>query len=293
MEKAVHFSCVNKFVFGILHIPKNGGASRRKKGMIFLNAGWRPRIGPSRQYVKYAREFCKAGYYVLRFDIPGLGDSEGQLVLTTDMRSLIENIESTKHAIDFLNAETGITSFKLFGLCGGAYNAILTGAVDPRVEALVLLSLPVEQLGDISEKTFLLIVMRNYMRKLFRWRAWVRLFLLRSNYRAIWKALCQIGRYGKRGSTLDFALWQSFHTFTSTGKKILFIYGNRDPFYQAFEVGFGKRLSSLPQSRQSCYSVHVIDKADHIFSKMQWQKEIIQKSLAWFQDTDIEACPEK
>jgi pimeloyl-ACP methyl ester carboxylesterase len=149
MEKPVCFKVGNDVLFGILHIPQGLPHSEKPLGVLFITAGLRYRIGPYRQYVRFARRFCQAGFYVLRFDAPGIGDSEGHFKDLLQYRQhIVENPEITNNIIDFFMAVAGVDRVGLFGLCGGAYDALLTGAANPRVECLVLLSLPVELLDD-------------------------------------------------------------------------------------------------------------------------------------------------
>lgn len=285
MERPVCFSCGKDVAYGILHIPEEQAVMTQRKGILFLNAGLRYRIGPSRQYVRYARKLCQDGFAVLLFDVPGIGDSGGVLKEVTDYRPLVaENTDSTKSAIDFFIAETGIKRVGLLGLCGGAHNAILSGALDPRVDAIVLLSLPVEQLGDVSSAVFFRVILHDYFRKVLQWRSWLNLILLRSNFRWMFKALGQLGKSKHRNGIVDETLWRAFKICMANGKSTLFVYGEKDPFYQTFPTDFGRRLSKLSIGKRPCYDVYVVEKSDHIFSHISWQNMVINKTISWLQD---------
>jgi len=178
---------------GILHTPGDHECVTQRVGIILLNSGIRQRVGPYRQYVKLARRLCQAGFYALRFDFPGIGDSEGDVQgISKSQRQFLDQNDSTTNAIDFLKAETGINRVGLLGLCGGAYSALRAGAADHRVDFLLLLSLPVEDLGDFSERAVSRAVMRQYLRKTLQWRSWLNFILLRSNFRSMSRAIVQL-----------------------------------------------------------------------------------------------------
>ncbi|HEV2703008.1 MAG TPA: alpha/beta hydrolase, partial [Steroidobacteraceae bacterium] len=60
-------------LFGIITLPAQ--KEMRRRGVILLNAGADYHMGPSRMYVSLARRWARSGYYVLRLDLAGLGDS--------------------------------------------------------------------------------------------------------------------------------------------------------------------------------------------------------------------------
>ena len=75
MEMPVEFlNKENQRLFGIVHVPKDGSKRKKKEGVIIAG-----RMNYGRQYVYYARRLCREGFYVLRFDPHGIGDSEGRV----------------------------------------------------------------------------------------------------------------------------------------------------------------------------------------------------------------------
>ncbi len=56
----------------------------RRRGVILLNAGADYHMGASRLYVSLARRWARSGYYVLRMDLAGLGDSNTRAGKTDD-----------------------------------------------------------------------------------------------------------------------------------------------------------------------------------------------------------------
>lgn len=281
MEKPVLFKCGKDNVFGIVHVPQDRSSLTQRVGVLFINAGVRYRIGPYRQYVRSARKLCQAGFYSMRFDIPGIGDSDGHF----NERGLTsENIDHIVQAIDFFKAETGIERIGLLGLCGGAYMALFSGVVDPRVDFLMLLSLPMKEFVDIPAEGLLRIVLRQYLRRSLRWHSWLNLNSLRGNLYPMLKVLSHLFAYHKLGGLFDGSLWQPFEAYMARGGKALFIFGGNDYIYRAFVPSFGRKLSSLPCRKGSCYEVYVVKEADHIFSQVSWQNKVIEKSISWLKN---------
>ena len=109
----------DRHLFGVLSQP---AAGTDRPAVIMLNAGSIHHVGPSRLYVRLARELAQDGIASLRLDHEGLGDS----VLRADG---VENEPYAASAMDDLRAaiallqEHGHRRFILLGLCSGAHTA--------------------------------------------------------------------------------------------------------------------------------------------------------------------------
>jgi len=125
-------------------------------GIVFIVAGVRNRRGPHRVYIRFARRLCQAGYPVLRYDPPGIGDSPGELnTVIAHKKQVLDCTESVTAAIDCLQTATDVKRVCLIGLFGGPYSGLVAGVAEPRGKFTVLVSLPVQELGDLSESTAL------------------------------------------------------------------------------------------------------------------------------------------
>lgn len=114
----------------ILHEPAALGVSR---GVVIVVGGPQYRVGSHRQFVLLARELAARGIAVLRFDLPGMGDSGG------DPAGFEGATNAIRVAIDtLLQSVAGVRSVCLWGLCDGASAAVMYGAGDSRVTDLVL-----------------------------------------------------------------------------------------------------------------------------------------------------------
>ena len=138
MERPIEFMSDGMNLRGVLHISQ---ANQKRMGVIFLNAGLVYRAGPYRLYIKAARQLCREGFACLRFDFPGVGDSEGE-VKRTDF-DMFSETSHTNTAVEVLMREAGVQSVTLIGMCTGARNAIRTARENLRIESLVLASMPI------------------------------------------------------------------------------------------------------------------------------------------------------
>ena len=112
-------------------------------GVLLLNSGFLPRAAFGDSAVYWADSFAKCGYPSFRFDLPGLGDSEGNLPV--QMLDLVHLVNAGRYAPLLSTAAKSLTArFNLFGvvvmgLCAGAVSAIYTAAASTEVKGLVLL----------------------------------------------------------------------------------------------------------------------------------------------------------
>ena len=107
--------------------------ARQATAVILLNAGLVHRVGPFRGYVQLARMLADAGFVVLRFDQPGLGDSHAP-VATESVRD-----NAIRAAMALVTAETGVSRFVLGGICSAADDAFNVADIDRRIVGLLLL----------------------------------------------------------------------------------------------------------------------------------------------------------
>src|ERR1700690_2549332 len=61
------------------HEDGSGLGTANRIGVVFLNHGFLPRAAPGDSAVYWADSFASCGYPSFRFDLPGLGDSDGDI----------------------------------------------------------------------------------------------------------------------------------------------------------------------------------------------------------------------
>jgi uncharacterized protein len=125
-ERALVFDCHGDALLGVLHTP----VAAQGIGVVVVVGGPQYRVGSHRQFVHLARALCRAGYAVLRFDVRGMGDSQGS------QRPFDRLRDDIAAAIDTLLAHaSSVRRVVLWGLCDGASAAwlYLQASGDPRV----------------------------------------------------------------------------------------------------------------------------------------------------------------
>lgn len=109
---------------------------RIRVGIIFFNSGFLPRTAAGDLFVHLADEFAAEGYPSFRADLPGLGDSEGDL--PADTQNLFAALTRGSHgrAAGLLSSELvqdhKLHGMILAGLCGGAVTALFAAMGEGR-----------------------------------------------------------------------------------------------------------------------------------------------------------------
>lgn len=115
-ERAISFNCGGDSMVGIVHAPD----ARNALGVVVVVGGPQYRVGSHRQFVQLARALAAAGYAVMRFDVRGMGDSDGA------PRGFEDIDADIGAAIDALLIHApGVRRVTLWGLCDGASAALL------------------------------------------------------------------------------------------------------------------------------------------------------------------------
>lgn len=302
-------------LYGIAHVPEGRTGGKGRIGINLLNPGIKYRVAPNRLNVKLARTLCEKGFYVLRFDPSGIGDSEGEIpenVLVHDIWETIQTgllVEDTVCANDLFVEKYGLEELVLAGSCGGAMTALLAGAEDPRVGGLVLVDVPINlrtarttfadaavQGGEKADWLF-----SEYIKRLFRPESWVRFLTLRTDFRALRKVmflkirkiigtitggpefpeaiekLCEEGK-------LNRLFFDSFETVMKRETPILFVLAGNDPgieIFQHFFQGVYAEQMRLSERRKELYETFVVENANHVYSLKEWQDQLIHKVVTW------------
>ena len=129
---------------GILSLPAAPGP----RGVLIITGGPQYRVGSHRQFVLLARALAAHGWPVLRFDLRGMGDSEGS---ARDYRAAGPDIAGA--LAQFFDAVPTLREVALWGLCDGATAAACHAPRDARVHALILLNPWVRSSAGLARAT--------------------------------------------------------------------------------------------------------------------------------------------
>src|SRR5262249_52409837 len=140
-------------LFGVLVRPPSATARAGRPAIIMLNAGTVRRVGPHRSYVRLARRWAELGFFVLRMDLSGIGDSaapEGGLENLCYPQTFARDVDDAMRAV---TPATSAERFVLTGLCSGGDIAFLLGAQHPRVAGAVLMNPRTFIVNDLTRVT--------------------------------------------------------------------------------------------------------------------------------------------
>ncbi len=111
--------------------------------VLFTSFGQVPRCGHGGLATRMCRQIAAEGVHGFRVDLPGLGDSQGELPEDSDAwRMAVRDgsmLNSLLGAIKHVAERFGIEKFLVGGHCAAALTAIYAHLVDPRIVGLILL----------------------------------------------------------------------------------------------------------------------------------------------------------
>jgi len=146
MEKPVTFQNCGQQLVGMLHTPGTLRREERAPAITMFHGFTGNKSEAHRLFVQIARNLCKSGFIVLRFDFRGSGDSGGEF---EDMTVLGE-VSDAERSIDFLQDQPNVDKSKIgvIGLSMGGRVAAILASKDRRIRFAVLLSPALGPLRD-------------------------------------------------------------------------------------------------------------------------------------------------
>jgi alpha/beta superfamily hydrolase len=288
MEKIIEFfNSESQKLIGILHEPTDIHRPQGKKNFIvLLNSGLVDKVGPHRLYIKIARRLSSEGYFVLRFDSHGLGDSEGNLKKGSNRDNflLIQKgifIDDTLSSVKYLNKEMQPNSISIMGLCGGAVTAILSDAKEQNIKNIILFDPPVylENSDICVEEDKLIKIEENNITRTFK-----------KKYKTLKESLACLLRI-KHGINyesqtkktlrrpLNVQFVESTLSYIRSKRKVLFILGGNDFIAHEFKFMFEKIF--LNNKYRNFFEVLSITHANHEFHSLKAQEILLDKISSW------------
>lgn len=271
-EQPIHIAGDGFDMLGILTLPASGMPMRRI-GVVVVVGGAQYRVGSHRQFVRLARRLAAAGHPVLRFDLPGMGDSPGEPV---PFENTAPHVAA---AVEAMLRAAPVRHAVLWGLCDGASASLLymQATQDPRMTGLALLNPWVRSEAGLARAR----VKHYYRQRLLEPDFWrklasggVGLTALRgawNNLRAMRHTVAPSLSFQERMAHA----WQAFE-----GKTLL-ILSERDLTAQEFVEYTATQPAWNHALQRPGVSRHDIAGADHTFSQPAWQLQVEDLTLAW------------
>lgn len=272
-EHALTFDCAGAALQGVLACPARPAAT----GVLIVVGGPQYRAGSHRQFVLLARRLATAGYAALRFDVRGMGDSEGE---AGGFEALSDDIAA---AVDALQAACpSVRRIVLWGLCDAASAALLYWHArrDPRLAGLCLLNPWVR-----SETTLARAQVRHYYGQRFLQREFWRK-LARGQVSLIGAARGLLGSLRRALVRAPQPAAPSFQTrmgqaLADFPGPVLLLLSGRDLVAREFR----ECTDADPRWRAALARPTVqrseLPEADHTFSSAPWRAAVEEATLAW------------
>lgn len=324
-ETAVRFAGAGGPLSGIRYRAGTGGA--KDFGVVFTHGGLIGMNGAFRFHTRAARRLAQEGIECLCFDPHGMGRSPNGIG-NIDQRALFRKIQTGLFAGDveiaaaYLREISGVRRIVLFGVCGGAITSIQAHGRSKRIDASVLLSIPV-MLSGLSHteirmsEGYARFYLGMYARKIFNPKAWWRLITFQSDYSMISKAsrlsvsgaARRIVRRSARpkvqgapaaapaagsavgtpsiiaGSGIQFNehFLAAYRAIVARGGKILFAFGENDNFRWEFDGEFAAKYPADVRAGERFTTIEIVPDANHMYTLREWQDEILRRVGPWFE----------
>lgn len=261
MERPVLIKSSGQRMVGILHVPERRRG--RVPAVVLFHGFTGTKVEPHRIFVKMARALCGAGMAVLRFDFRGSGDSEGDF----SMMTISGELKDARAALRFLRTRPIVDPGRVgvLGLSMGGLVAAEMLGEDPRLRAGVLWS-PVSHPDRLLEAR-----MTPEARRELR----------------------QMGFVDDRGNAVgkpcldDMLRHRPLEAITRTRAPVLLLQGDQDETVppeasKAYEAALKKAGRTVIRKN--------IRGADHTFSSLAWETQVLALSLEWFRCHLRPAC---
>lgn len=251
---------------------------RRPPGLILLNAGMLPRIGPHRLNVELARTAAAQGVSAIRFDLPGLGDSgftSSRLSHDEQTRAAIEDamtlLSRTKHAPD---------RFLIAGLCSGADAGFQMARDDSRIVGLYMME-PYYFPNRFSNMFRTLRRLREYGMR----RSVIRIlqksrFTRRHDPAADSAPVPQAApEEGVRAAPTPQHFAEDLRSLLGRGVQIKLIYANT--LMGHWDMRHHHRHIFSKVGHASHFDVELVPHTDHVFTRVEARRHLIRGMAAW------------
>ena len=261
-------------MLGILSLPA-AGAPVQHTAVLIVVGGAQYRVGSHRQFVRLARHLATAGYPVLRFDLPGMGDSPGEPVPFEDTAPHIAA------AIGAMQLAAHVDRTVLWGLCDGASASLLyvQATQDPRVTGLALLNPWVRSEAGLARAQ----VKHYYRQRLLESGFWRKLLHGGVGWRALhglWKNLRTMRQTTAQSLTFQERMAQGWRAFPGP---ILLLLSERDLTAQEFVEHASTHPAWSGWQHRSGLTLHPLGQADHTGSSPAAQKTLHTHTLQWLE----------
>ena len=273
-DAVLSFACLEEALQGVLTMPANRPVV--PLGVVVVVGGPQYRIGSHRQFVILARRLATEGYPVLRFDVRGMGDSEGE---PHGFEQLEADIDA---AIAAMVGMTGVERIVLWGLCDGASASLMyAGATrDPRVAGLALLNPWVRSAQSLARTH----IKHYYRDRLMQAGFWTKLLRGGVGLRALkdlWMVITRLSERTPSGASRETFQQRMARSWQCFAGSLLVLLSDNDWTAKEFEEQFRGGADWLAARKRPDVQWHRITAADHTLSAAHARTTVENLTLSW------------
>ena len=207
--------CEGGTLCGTHHVPAQGLVGSNRTGILLLSGFPMPRTAHGDAAVHWATSFAQLGYPSFRVDLPGVGDSRGNVpaeLLEYTSAGGYEQV--TAELVEQLVARYALAGVVILGQCAGSISAIFGASISEKCRGLILIDPPFN-LPPAARPTV--------KRALFHWTTKSRVGGLLSNvYDQLKKLRLQL-RKNAPPENANFPLLKRWKQIASAGLPILLL----------------------------------------------------------------------
>ena len=253
MEKLISFENQGQRLFGMTHSPDT---NRRAPAVLMCHGFTGDRVESHFIFVKMARRLADAGFFVMRFDFRGSGESEGDF---SDM-TIPAEIDDARVALAWLRGQPEVDPKRvsLLGLSmGGAVATSLAGE-DEDIAGLILWSALARPSMFVSQE------------------------VARAGKTPPPLSVQKDGNFDMGGNLVGKAFKetaqevQPLKNIQKYAGDVLILHGTRDETVPPSEA---KRYADAVGEKRA--SLHWIQDADHTYNAHIWEQEVFKLTLEW------------
>jgi dipeptidyl aminopeptidase/acylaminoacyl peptidase len=248
-ERQISFEQGGQRLYGFLHLPEGPGPH---PAVALLHGFGAHHIEAHSLFTKTGRALAASGIGALRFSFRGNGDSEGEFKDVT----ISGEVEDARAGLGFLGAQPEVDPNRLglLGLSLGGLVAACAAASEPSVRALALWA-PVAHMGEL---------------------------LLATGTAAQTREVESRGYTDIGGLALGAVFVREAMTANPVAAlagyagPVLVVHGDAD---ETVPPEHGRRYAAELGERAE---LRIIPGADHVFSSLEWEREVIEGAVDWF-----------
>lgn len=263
-------------MLGIVSLP-TAGTPTQPIGVVIVVGGAQYRTGSHRQFTQLARFLAQAGFPVLRFDLPGMGDSPGEL---PSFEGTAPHIAA---AIDgFQQQHPGVERVVLWGLCDGASASLLymDTTHDARIAGLALLNPWVRSEVSLARAR----VKHYYWQRLREPEFWGKLVRGGIGWRALHGLADNVNKMGQHSPQAVSFQDRMAQGWLAFDNPILLMLSERDLTAQEFVEHSEISSAWAGWSEIASLSTHTLPQADHTCSMHSSTRLVECHVLQWLEN---------